>query len=520
MSFDLQRYLHVCATIFTLEVISFVVTPFPLFNTIALGIVGALFAIVAWKSLQTGLLLLLTELTIGSFGYLLAGELEGVTISLRMLLFVIFLGMWIIRKPDMQRFKELMRHDAATRLLMVFGVFVGWGVLNGILFGNDLRLIFQDANGYLYFALIIPALTLITTPTDLGRLFTFLAAGITMASLKVIMLVYIFSHPFQEVAVTVYRWVRDSGVGEITRVSLESSFHRIFIQSQMLSLALLWLSVAWIIWLAQTHSFKTLLRTTARAQWLGAALIIASILASFSRSFWLGAFVAGIACVMLIGVWLYTKKLSFIALTRFVGVMTTTLITALVLLIIATNFPFPGSGSFGLDDISQRARSSFNNEAAISSRWNLLGPLEGAIAQGPLLGTGFGTTVTYESNDPRIKTDENPQGVYTTSTFEWGYHDMVIEMGLIAVITFITLLGVIAHRAYWLATHPVMAYRVWGAGILLGIITLMTVHAFSPYFNHPLGIGYLIIAFVAISTLTSETKNPFAENGEVVERVA
>jgi len=105
-----------------------------------------------------------------------------------------------------------------------------------------------------------------------------------------------------------------------------------------------------------------------------------------------------------------------------------------------------------------------------------------AISQAPLQGQGFGATITYRSADPRVLQDE-ANGYYTTYAFEWGWLDIIFKFGLLLAIWYF----------FWLTK---IGRQIWrcgpvGESLAIGLIVLTAVHFFSPYLNHPLGIGYL-----------------------------
>ncbi len=101
------------------------------------------------------------------------------------------------------------------------------------------------------------------------------------------------------------------------------------------------------------------------------------------------------------------------------------------------------------------------------------------------MGSGFGKRVTYISNDPRVLSF-NPSGRFTTFSFEWGYGDLWLKMGIPGLLAYGALL-VFLWRRIPKNYHPAFA-------------ALLIVHFFTPYLNHPLGLGVLI----AVSVLVKE----------------
>jgi O-antigen ligase len=149
--------------------------------------------------------------------------------------------------------------------------------------------------------------------------------------------------------------------------------------------------------------------------------------------------------------------------------------------------PYPSKGEFNADFIERV--SGNKDEPALASRWSLLPVLLKEIKKEPFLGQGYGATVTYFSQDPRIL-QNNPTGEYTTYAFEWGYLDLWLKIGLFGLLVYLVLIFSLIKRALILGSQK-------NNFILLGLSTALVFLAltnfFTPYLNHPLGIGILII---------------------------
>jgi hypothetical protein len=127
-------------------------------------------------------------------------------------------------------------------------------------------------------------------------------------------------------------------------------------------------------------------------------------------------------------------------------------------------------------------------DAAAESRWNLLPVLMKKIGQTPILGSGFGATVTYKTEDPRILA-QNPSGLYTTYAFEWGWLEHWIKFGILGIPVMLWLLLSVAWRTW--KTDGEWWIR---AGFVSSLAALGVIHVFTPYLNHPLGFGFLLAA--------------------------
>lgn len=398
------------------------------------------------------------ELVVGGKGYLFWLELGGEKISIRMALFLVLIvaALW-------QTFRSR-QFDFPRRLGWPVGLIVIWVVimgLAGVARGYGASAVYTDMNGYLYLAIIWPWWLFLRRADDWRNYaVAVVLAGATLVGLKSWLMQLLFAQDVPQLT-ELYRWIRQTGIGEITLIS--KNVYRIFFQSQIYALLGLVLVMVGYI--------------RSRTQpWWGIALLGTSlgVYLSLSRSFWLGAAVALIGYGLVViwkRNWRALRRFSMIVpLTAFVWLMTT----------LALNFPYiippPGHPS-NADAVVARLKSAGSAQAS-TARTNQFPPLMQAIGRNPITGQGFGATLTYYSTDPRIR------GSRTTSAFELGYLDMVFHFGLIG-------LGLFG----WWGWRVVQRLRLnpeqslW----LVPTVALATVTLTSPYLNHPLGLGWLAL---------------------------
>lgn len=418
------------------------------------------------------------ELLIGSKGGLLKWGSDAVNdggIGLRILQFAAFFLGWGIWAWRTGAWRTLL---APKRELVVWGVVtlaIGYGVLRGWALGQPFLV--ADANAWGFVALIIPIATLVNEKLKLV-LRQSIYAGLTLLVGSTLALFFVFSHSLPiELTDRVYLWVRQSGLGEITRAG--GSVFRIFLQSQVFLLP------AWLwIWVCSWRDHLPLGWRT----WVAWSAVSACILASFSRSYWIGLALASVVGMLLLLVSRASVKEAILAVVRPFAA----LVGGFVLLAALAWFPL-WRGTAGLSSaLSARFASG---EAAVSSRWSLLPVMSEGIVRHPLLGSGFGATLTYTSSDPRIV--QATGGRYTTYAFEWGWLDLWYKLGVFGVAAIVWLLIVIAVRAKELVEQE----RVW---VWLSLLLLAGVHVFTPYINHPLGIGLLLWAWIVTETRKQE----------------
>ena len=219
-----------------------------------------------------------------------------------------------------------------------------------------------------------------------------------------------------------------------------------------------------------------------------------TIIACLSRSFWVGAFCA---LLLIFGLLIFKYKLKFTKLLK---------LSAIIILTIAleVSFLFVITGNLTDNWIKGRFENP-TEEAAGMSRIAQLEPLWQSVSQNIMLGSGFGKTVIYESNDPRILA-KSPTGIYETYAFEWGYLDIWLKIGLLGLLVYLYLYYLVFKKGIELLKKK-DELTILVIALLLGLVSLMATSIFSPYLNHPLGIGYLVLVSSIINYYLGELRS-------------
>ncbi len=466
------------------ELVSFFGYLLPAFGTTAFIIVLLTVLAATLRRLEVGLYAVFAELVMGSKGYLLSLPIGSIDLSLRMGLFLVVMAVWLGQFLLQKEVRKQCFSFFATTLgkaYLFFGVAIFWGIVRGFVLQQGFSGIFFDVNNYLYGVLLLPLITVYQKPRFIERMMGIITAATTILALKVLWLVLWFSHPVWYWWEPVYRWVRITGVGEITQ--LVGGVSRIFLQSQIFHLVGFFMVVSIVV-------LHKLPKKQTRLLWLFGGLMAASLFASGSRSFWVGI-VVGLAFAFLLPFFITNGQLykpSIIKSFKFFGASLIIGVFGIVLAWFVAVVPIPGLGfgSFDLSILAERA-ATFTGEAGVASRWSLLTPLGHEIKKATVLGQGFGATVTYTSQDPRVLAT-HPDGLYTTSAFEWGYLDMWLKMGIVGLLALTWLFWVLGKEWLKIASQNNLVYSFG-----IGMIALAVTHAFSPYLNHPLGIGLLLL---------------------------
>jgi len=468
----------------------------------------------AIRRLEWGIYILFGELFVGSRGHLV----EHGFISLRLVIFVaVFLG-WIIseyqksqpkadpplaekinpstllrvdgeqgrtikNQKDNEKFKIFKELPIIYWLLLIIIV---WGGIYGYLRGNGLAKVFFDANGYLYLAILPAVVSAIKSRKQIENLLKILAAAIIIIAFKTLILFVWFGFALPGVA-TVYHWVIEQGIGEIT--GLVGSASRIFMQSQFYALVGLFIfSICPSPLMGEGNKGGRL-----RILIIAAALF--SIIMSLSRSFWLGG---AAAAVFLLFAVIFFERENF---PRFIRLGLTIILIGV--LEIGGIFLLTKLGGGGFSQAVTSRGLNPAQESAGSARLLLLPELMNKIAQNPVFGKGFGQELTYKSYLPDRVTPENPDGEITTYAFEWGYLDTWLKIGLLGLLVYLLFIARI-FRTGW-ERLKISNFRFQNLGLLSGLVALLTLNITTPYLNHPLGIGYIILALVSFTNLEAES---------------
>ena len=474
-------------------------------------LIGATVFVLSMKNPSWGVYILLGELFFGSRGRLL----DYGFVSLRMVVFTAVLLAWIVKqfpisppsedlpKGDNFQFpiKSLIHNSKFIVLYLLLLVVIGFGIIWGIVNGNGLVNVWGDANGYLYLLIFPVVLLTITAREQIDKVLQILAAAVVLVALKTLILFVWFAGDFNGVA-TLYHWIINQDIGEIT--GIVGSASRIFMQSQFYSLAGLFVFGA-LLFPSLRGSFsdrsnpkkeyeiassvrlrRTELAMTKAQLWLVFVSALFAVIMSLSRSFWLGGL---FAAIFILAVLLY-KKAEIKKIAKFAGIII--LIAAMELV-----------GIFGLTKVlsggvSETVLSRVQNpasEAAGNARLLLLPKLLDGIAEAPILGSGFGRELSYKSFLPDRMSPQNPDGEITSFAFEWGYLDMALKFGFLGLLIYLFFIANIFARG-WNKLRST-DHGLLTTGLLAGLVALAVLNVTTPYLNHPLGIGYLILSALA-----------------------
>lgn len=480
-------------SIIFVELISFYGFLVPEFQPIAFGILVLLVFFISLKRAWVGYCVLMAELIIGSKGHLFSLQTFEIPISIRLGLFLAVFcaaAFHCVQSKKSELFSSwFFKPLSLIILIILIGTIIG--IMN-----QELKNVFLDVNGYLYFAVALIAFEALKTREDIKGLISIMLAALITVALKTFVLLFLFSHSIPFILPFAYRWIRITGVGEIT--AMESGFYRIFFQSHIAMVFAFFALLSVLFFQKKEMFFK-------RERVIGFCLltVFASVLIiSYSRSLWLGFF-AGILVFFI--VFMKHKKFNQKTALNVAGQIFAIGVASIFLVFAVIRFPYPNAKHIALADLVSERAEDIEGDEASASRMALLGPLISKAAKRPILGSGFGTTVTYQTKDPRALA-QNPNGWYTTFAFEWGYLDFLVKIGILGLVSFAILLFVIVKKGVQLLRNtPDSLTMAGGMGLMISLSSLIIIHGTTPYLNHPLGIGFLVLGAATLQVLSKKT---------------
>jgi len=481
------------------EILSFLAYPSPLAMAILLGIVAAVVLIISIIDLRYGLAVAFTELFISGFGQLFYFQFSGFKLSVRMAIFIaICLSFiyFIIKEKRVIFFKSrLFKSFFLLCLFLLFGFFRGFWT------EQNFKDIFFDFNSFIFLFYFFPFYQAFKKKEDwkiIGRVFS---SSIFWIALKTLIIFILFVSGFTTIGSGFYKWIRDTGAGEITL--LNNGLYRVFLQSQIY-LVLAWLIMAsnhlisksnWIMG-AFPKSYRQISSwLPKKLEALYGAFIFSALILGLSRSFALGLAVAFLFLMYFSIIFLRSQTRQAV---RVLILAILSILGGLGLIFVLTYIFHPKHNPFAaFSMIYNRSVVSVSGDAAINTRYAELSPLLNVIKERWFFGYGFGKKITFTTSDPRFL-ENHPDGVIQTYAFEWGWLDLILKIGVLGALAFIYFLWTIfiflakSLRCEFFKLNN-NSDGFLKLGFLSFLAALIVVHIFTPYLNHPLGLGWLVL---------------------------
>ncbi len=438
------------------------------------------------KRVEYGLLFAFAELFSTSHGHLFSMEIHGFVLSVRMAIFVGVMSAWMLaalqKKIHVQKNWDL-RPWSLLFLAVVIGCITGGNT-------NPALDVFKDGNAYGYLLYLLPVMSVTWTNNERRSLLQVLCGSAAAVTTITLALLYTYTHLPEPVLRAVYTFVRDTRLAELTRIA--GDIFRIFLQAQFSLLAMLFLFSAAIVFLWKSTREREVI-------FYALVFCLSVLIISLSRSFWIGMLAGGLVWL---GIVFSQRMWSLRQAWNFLPTKLVIFLTSLSVLWIVIAFPVPPPANISVFGDILRDRTTEMDDSAISSRWNLLPEMMTVIYEHPLIGSGFGTKVAFKSDDPRVRA-VYPDGKWRTYSFEWGWLDAWLKMGLLGPIA---LLWVGLSLAKGLIRNLKKENGWISLGLLCTLVALYVIHILSPYLNHPIGIGFLLFLLPFVTTARAPKK--------------
>ncbi|MDA2921792.1 O-antigen ligase family protein [Patescibacteria group bacterium AH-259-L07] len=446
--------------------------------------------------IEYGFLVLIFEFFAGHGGHLF----EFFGLSLRFSLFLIIVLVWLYKKIKYV-VKDHSLYIPAPPILILFLVFLFFiftGVIRGMTY-NEPIIAMKDFINYSYIFLVFPLVEVIKQKNIFKNIFTMSKAGIIGIAIVTITVFILFSTGIVEVHDSFYWWWRNTAVGKATFAG--NDFYRIVSPAHLLILPLFLVVLSFLIDppLGSYHRGQTKLKDKQiykspkrgvvdpkqRKQRLLLLLALASatiLIINFSRAYFLGI---GAGLLLLAYHIPWRRWLLF----SLVVIMIMILEFGIIYGIVSGGNVSAGFGFFG-----ERIQTVVSPEEELSSqtRMVILPHLIDKIKAQPVFGHGLGSTVTFI--DPKTFEER------TTFHLDWGYLEIITELGLITLLLYIGILSLIFYAGWQkikTITQDIFGKRLT-IGLLAGLVSVAVATLTGPFLFHPVGIFYVTLTTAII----------------------
>ncbi len=427
----------------TVRIASWFLQPYPLFESlIGLSIVALTLLLFLRKPLY-GVLFLIGELLLGGSGHLF--EIFGISLRTLLLgtglLFIFFTKSWWPTHTTLP--------SSIKKILLFLLLWVGVSATYGFLSGNSPRLIFGDTIPFFYLFFITPVITILQGAREKQLIRRILLATLIGHVLWTLGTEFAFATHLTELHGPYYKFIRDVLMGKVT--DMGNGFFRLTLPEHLLIIPGALLVIAHIIQKKILNPKNIII--------LFSLLILLS--ANFSRSYYI-AFFAALGVLFL----LYPKiKTLLVVLGTIIG-------SAACFVLI--NLAASSGNSTGLPLVSSRFGGIITpqTETSAYTRSALLPPIHEKFIAHPVIGHGLGETFAFE--DPVTKQ------TVTTAQFDWGWFEIMVELGLFGFFLIGSILVSLGKTFYQKISHTT-AYGNIGILVSIAVLTLFVPAVFHVY---------------------------------------
>jgi len=407
------------------------------------------------KNISLAWTILIGEILLDGAGHFF--ELKG--LILRTWFLGIFAVIWLVQKIRTKTWPDLPPKNV-YRSMAVFGLFLIFAIVNGSLRHHSPIFVAQDAILYLFFLLLFPALDAknIFQPIRSSIIKTFIIGSTVFSAITL----FLYSSGLAVLTDPYYHWFRNVAAGKIT--DLGENFFRIVLPEHLFIIPIILVIAAYLI--RQTKNTKL---------WILMICVLAVLALNFTRIYILGL-VTGLLILF------YRENLK-----KWLAVSAITLACLLVIFCSLHLITSRGQ-SVGLELLGLRVAGVQTpvSDPSGAIRLALLPDIFRTIKNSPLLGSGLGTTVTYI--DPVTKEK------LTRTQFDWGYLEMIAELGIIGTLAYLIFLLTILYNLTRTTYNDPAASEHYplGRGLLAGAVALFVINITTPALFQGFGVIYFV----------------------------
>ncbi|MFA4831439.1 MAG: O-antigen ligase family protein [Patescibacteria group bacterium] len=444
---------------FAIRLLSFFIASHPIIQAALVFVLLMILGIAYFKNPHWAFYLVIGELFLGGAGH----YLEFINLSVRTLVIATFLVLWTLHTINDERLGRNIRINRKLNIaLLIFYFLLIASAVNGIRHDHALTNIIQDLMPFLYLPLIFPAYQLLAkqeTQEYFVRLVIVFLIGSAIFSVFTFVL---FGSGIAELQGPFYQWFRDVSMGKIT--AMGNNFFRVVLPEHLLITPIILVISSLLMRNEKHHKMWRLLL------FLAAAILVLN----FSRGYFLALF-AGLLILKYKHQW----RRWFIISATTIGLV----------VLIFTSFAIFASGgkTFGWELLGVRVVSltAPQIEVSAATRMMVLPAILEIIKDNPIAGVGLGATVTFMNT----LTYE----IITTRHFDWGYLEMLAELGVFGALALLSLYLFTAVKLNKKINHA-SDWHDFYVGLLASTFAMLVINITSPALFHVFGIIFLVLA--------------------------
>ncbi len=412
--------------------------PASLVNTLISALILFSVAYLLYKKNIWGWYIILAEIILGGSG----GFFQIFSISLRNLLLITSISIFTYQNFNFKKINLFKNPNLFLIAIAILGVTIGY--FNK----HNIKLIYADFIPYLYFLYYFPLKKLLLSD-EFRLVLKNLVFAWVMGNFIFILFSFIgFSTNIFELQGNFYHWYRDVAMGKITDVG--TGFFRMTLDEHLSLVPLV------LVFLYQIINRK-------KEYLIPITLLLVVLSINLTRIYWLA---------LAIGILFLFSKNNWRAWLK------TSVYTFLILISSFTFLHFLSTGTLGLEILGLRTKSLISPQSEDSSltRMLILPKALEIIKNNPILGEGLGSTVTVYS--PVFEKE------ITTPQFDWGYLEIMAELGLVGLIFWVYLIYIIIYIIIYIKNYS----------LLPSLVALIVINITSPALFHVWGI--IILTFI------------------------